>query len=263
MAGTMGSATWRKGARRGKMGALGYGSAGAEDADRRGAPARRRAGQGSRALPRRRQQPRVSRLLRSSGGAADDRRAADQRAARLHEHALQASVRLQPARGGGGVGHPADAPDRDRGDVQGRASADARPAARAISALPADRGGVRVLEPRVRGLGGGRCDRHARDARRRGGDSHVRRVDRPRRLPAVQRERVADDDAAWRRGRPRVHAGARRAPLRHPARADPRLHRPQGRHVGQHPRNPRDRGQDRGTAGRPVRLARGGDRPRG
>ena len=34
-------------------------------------------------------------------------------------------------------------------------------------------------------------------------------------------------------------------PLRHPARADPRLLRPQGRHVGQHPRRPGHRRQDR------------------
>ena len=37
----------------------------------------------------------------------------------------------------------------------------------------------------------------------------------------------------------------RHRPLRHPARADPRLHRPQGRHERQHPRRPRHRRQDR------------------
>ena len=45
------------------------------------------------------------------------------------------------------------------------------------------------------------------------------------------RERLPDDDAARRRGRPRLHARARRAPLRHPARPGAGLHRPQGRHV--------------------------------
>ena len=44
--------------------------------------------------------------------------------------------------------------------------ADAGPAARAVPALPADRRGVRLPQPRVRGLGGGRRDRDARDARR-------------------------------------------------------------------------------------------------
>ena len=43
-----------------------------------------------------------------------------------------------------------------------RAQADARPAARAVPALPADRRGLRLPQPRVRGLGGGRRDRHAR-----------------------------------------------------------------------------------------------------
>ena len=94
-------------------------------------------------------------------------------------------------------------------------------------------------------------------------DSHVRRVDRPRRVPALQRERLADDDAPRRRGRPRLHARAGRAPLRRAARPGPRLHRPQGRHLGQHPGDPRDRRQDRRPARRPVRLARGGDRARG
>ena len=37
-------------------------------------------------------------------------------------------------------------------------------------------------------------------------------------------------------------------PLRHPARADPRLLRPEGRHLGQHPGRPRHRRQDRVAA---------------
>ena len=58
------------------------------------------------------------------------------------------------------------------GDVvykEGR-QADARPPARAVPALPADRRGVRLPQPRVRGLGGRRRDRDARDPRRRGRD---------------------------------------------------------------------------------------------
>ena len=73
----------------------------------------------------------------------------------------------------------------------------------------------------------------------------------------------SDDDAARRRGRQRLHARAGRAPLRRPARPGAGLHRAQGRHVRQHPRRPRHRRQDRGTADRAVRLARGGDRARG
>ena len=70
-------------------------------------------------------------------------------------------------------------------DVQGGPPADAGPAARAVPVLPADRRGVRLPQPRVRGLGGGRRDRHARHARRRGGDQDVRRLHRPRRVPAL------------------------------------------------------------------------------
>ena len=83
--------------------------------------------------------------------------------------------------------------------LQGGPPADAGPAPRAVPALPADRRGVRLREPRVRGLGGRRRHRHARDARRRGGSEDVRRLDRPRRLPALLGERDADDDAARRR----------------------------------------------------------------
>ena len=46
---------------------------------------------------------------------------------------------------GSRVGHAADPPDGDRGDVQGGPPADARPAPRAVPALPADRRGVRLL----------------------------------------------------------------------------------------------------------------------
>ena len=45
--------------------------------------------------------------------------------------------------------------------------------------------------------------------------------------------------------------------LRHPAGADPRLHRPQGRHLGQHPRRPGHRRQDRRPAAPAVRRPRG------
>ena len=55
------------------------------------------------------------------------------------------------------------------------------------------------------------------------------------------------------------HAGGHRA-LRHRARADPRLLRPEGRHERQHPRRPGDRRQDRVAAAAAVRRPRG--RPR-
>ena len=57
-------------------------------------------------------------------------------------------------------------------------------------------------------------------------------------------EHRPDDDAARGRRRQRLHARARRAPLRDPARPGAGLHRAQGRLVRQHPRRPRDRRQD-------------------
>jgi DNA polymerase-1 len=65
--------------------------------------------------------------------------------------------------------------------------------------------------------------------RRRGRDQDDRGLDRPRRLPAGERQRRADDDPARRLRRPRLHARARRAAPRDQARAGAGLHRPQGR----------------------------------
>ena len=156
----------------------------------------------------------------------------------------------------GRLGHEPGAPQGARRRVQGRPAADARPPARAVPALSADRGGLRLPEPRVRGVGGRRRHRHARLARRRGRGEDVRRLHRPRRLPALHRERLPDDDAARRRRRPRVHARAGLRALRRHARAGAGLHRAQGRHVRQHSRRSRHRGQDRGPAHLAVRLPR-------
>ena len=77
------------------------------------------------------------------------------------------------------------------------------------------------------------------------GHQDVRRLHRPRRVPARLRERVPDDDAARRRRRPRLHARAGRAALRRPARPGAGLHRAQGRHERQHP------GRSRASGTRP------------
>ncbi len=88
-----------------------------EDPDGRRAAARRRPCARGGALPRRRQQPRLPRLLRAARGAGDDRGLPDERAARVHEHALQAPLRL-PAEGRrGGVGHAPRAPARAARDA--------------------------------------------------------------------------------------------------------------------------------------------------
>src|SRR5690349_17666241 len=82
----------------------------------------------------------------------------DERAARVHEHALQAARRLPAERSRGRVGHAARAPRRGRrggrGRLQGRPEGDAGPAPRAVPALPPDRRGVRLSQSRVRGVGG-------------------------------------------------------------------------------------------------------------
>ena len=88
-----------------------------------------------------------------------------------------------------------------------------------IGTLSPDRGGRRP--PRVRGL------------------------DRSRRLPAGIRQRLHHDDSARGGRRRRLHARPDPPALRHRPRPDPRLHRPQGRHLGQHPRGAGHRREDR------------------
>ena len=103
------------------------------------------------------------------------------------------------------------APHRDLRRVQVRAAPDAGSPARAVPALPADRRGVRVPEPRVRGLGGGRRDRDARNARGRRPGS--RRASSP---PTATPSSSCSENICLmmtprgRRGRARVHARARR-----------------------------------------------------
>ena len=119
--------------------------------------------------------------------------------------------------------------------------------ARAVAAPRAARRRLRLPQRRGRRLRGRRRDRLDRRARPRAGRPGDDRDRRPRRLPA-HRPRVAraghGDLARHHRHEDlRLRRGDRA--LRHPARADPRLLRAQGRHVGQHPRRPGDRRQDR------------------
>ncbi len=115
-----------------------------------------------------------------------------------------------------------------------------------------------------RGLRGRRRDRVARRARAacRPAGSGDDRDRRPRRLPADRRGRAGEGDGDRARDHRdedlRPPGGDR--PLRHRARADPRLLRPEGRHLGQHPGHPGDRRQDRQRAAADVRDARGGAR---
>ena len=231
-----------------------------EDDHGRGARPRRRARARGGSLPRRRQQPRLQGVFRPPRGARDERRLPHERAARLHEHARQAALGLPPARGRGRLGHEARAPHGDLRRVQVRPPADARPAPRAVPVLPADRRGVRLPQPRVRGLGGGRRHRHAGDPGRRGGRGHVRRLHRSRRIPACLGQRLPDDDAARRRRRARLYAGARHRASRRAARESARPDRPQRRLLRLDRRRAGHRRQDRSAAHSAVRL--GGRRAR-
>ena len=150
-----------------------------EGGERGGAAARRCPGARGGALHRRRQQPRLPGVLRAPRGARDDGGTPDERAARVHEHALQAARRLQAPRRRRRVGYATGPPARGLGGVQGRTPADAGSPAGAVPALPSARRGVRLPEPRVRRLGGRRRDRDRGDARRRGRAQDVRRLDRP------------------------------------------------------------------------------------
>jgi hypothetical protein len=231
-----------------------------EGEERGAAGPRRRAREGLRPVPRRRQQPRVSRVFRAARGARDERRSADERAARLRQHALQAAGGLSTASGRGGLGHAAGRAARRARSVQGGPQADAGAAAGAVFAFRSARRVVWLSQPHVLGVGGRRRDRDARDPRRRGGSQDLRRVDGSGRHAAPHRQRVPDDDAAGRVRRAGLHPRARGPALRGHPRADPGFHRPQGRHLRQHRRRPWHRGQDRRPALGDLRLPRRGPR---
>ena len=95
-------------------------------------------------------------------------------------------------------------------------------------------------------LRGRRRHRHARRPGQGAGHRRHGRHRRPRHVPAGRATGVRV--MATGRGHHRHQAlrprGRDRA-LRHPARADPRLLRPEGRHLGQHPGRPGHRRQDR------------------
>ena len=74
---------------------------------------------------------------------------------------------------------------------------------------------------------------------------------------ADERQRADHDHLARHHRHARLRPRGRGRALRHPARAGHRLHRAEGRHLGQHPRRPGHRRQDRRAAAAAVRVARG------
>ena len=160
-----------------------------------------------------------------------------------------------------------DAGSSGRKEVYAEYKADAHVAPdllkRAVAALRAARRGVRLPQRHGRGLRGRRRHRLDRRARPRARASRSMIVTGDR--DAFQ---LIDPDGScrsWRRAaasptRSSTTTQAVDRALRHHARADPRLLRPQGRHVGQHPGRPGHRRQDRVAAAAAVRRPRG--RPR-
>ena len=163
--------------------------------------ARRRARARRRALPRRRQQPRLPRVLRAPRGARDDRTASRRTrcsASRTCSSSCSPTTarRASPSRGTRGRCTARRSPRRRR-RLQGGPQADAGPA-RASSSRTSARSSRRSATANLEFEGWEADDVIATLATRadEAGIKHLRRLDRPRRLPALLGERLPDDDAA-------------------------------------------------------------------
>ena len=203
-------------------------------------------------VPDRRAQPRLPRLLRAARVDRDLDRRPDKRDLRLRLDAREDRHRVRRAADRRRLGRRYIRAHRDVRRVQGPAPLAPGSAQAAVARDGTARRGLRLLQREDRGLRGRRRDRLARRARDGGRAARARddRDRRSRRLPADRRAGPGQGDG----DRPRDHRdqdlrppGGDR-PLRHPARVDPRLLRPEGRHLRQHPRRPRDRRQDRQRA---------------
>ena len=142
-------------------------------------------------------------------------------------------------------------------EYKGAARLEARPARRAVAVHAAARGRVRLRERARGGLRGRRRDRDGRASGAREGLRGHGRDRRPRPVPADRAGRAGDGHEPRHHGDEGLRPRRRDRPLRHRARADPRLRRAEGRHLGQHPRRSRDRREDRVAAAPGARLARG------
>ena len=215
-----------------------------------------------RALPDRRQQPRLPRVLRAAGVDRDlDRRARPTRSSgspRCSSRSSPTTARRRPSSSGT---RATSGRKEVYSEYKAQRSSAARSAQGAVAAPRAAGRGVRLPQPPRRRLRGRRRDRLDRRAAPRRQDPPIAgdgRDRRPRRLPAGRRQRPDHDHlAAGSPTRSVYDRAGRDRPLRDPARAGPRLHRPQGRHQRQHPRRSRDRRQDRRRAAAAVRLAGG------
>ncbi len=120
--------------------------------------------------------------------------------------------------------------------------------------------GVRLSQREAGGLRGRRRDRfpgRAGAGRGRAGDDRDRR---PRRVPADRRggARAGDGHGQGHHGDQALRPPGGDRSLWPGARADPRLLRPEGRHLRQHPGHSRHRREDRQRADPALRLLGGG-----
>ena len=127
---------------------------------------------GGRALPDRRQQPRLPGVLRAARVDRDLHRGAHQRDLRVRVDARQDPHRLRPEGDGRRLGRRLQRPQGGLPRVQGPARQPTRPAERAVAPPGTARGRLRLPQPRRRGLRGRRRDRLDRRERQ---DARTRR----------------------------------------------------------------------------------------
>ena len=217
----------------------------------------RAAGVAERAVPDRREQPRLPRVFRASRVDRDLEGAAHERDLRLRLDAREDHLRVRRQAHAGGLGRRHVGPQGGLRGVQGAARLEARPARRAVAVHAAARGRVRLRERARGGLRGRRRDRHGGAPGARAGLRRDGRDRRPRPVPADRAGRAGDGHEPRDHRDEGVRPRRRDRPLRDRAGADPGLRRAEGRHLGQHPRRSGHRREDR------LAAAPGARRPRG
>ena len=184
-----------------------------------------------RAVPDRRELARLPRVLRAARVDRHLGRPPDQRDLRLRVDAREDPHRLRRGADRRGVGRRHVRPQGDLRRLQGAALLPPRPAQAAVAGAAPARRGVRLPQHLRRGLRGRRRDRLARQAGPGAPHPGDGRQRRPRRVPDGRRRRADHDHLQGHHGHEGLRPRGRDRALRHPARADPRLHRPQGRHL--------------------------------
>ena len=217
------------------------------------ATAPRRRADAAAPVPDRRPQPRLPRVLRAARVDRHLDRRADERDLRVRLDAREDRHRVRRAVRRSSRGTPArsgrtelfadyKAQRRSRPDLLKQQWPAMEPLVEAF--------GYRNVKRRgLRGRRRDRLARRARAARRPAVPVMIVTGDRDVfQLIDARRAREGDGDLARDHRHEDLRPPGGDRPLRHPARADPRLLRPEGRHLRQHPRRPRHRRQDRQRA---------------